>query len=67
MSGEPEPTAADSFDVNAVTVKLPEFWTDNAWVWFAQAEAQFAIRGVTSNLTKFYYCVPALNKADAPK
>ena len=54
-----------SLDIKAVVVKLPEFWTDNAKVWFAQTEAQFAVRGVTSSLTKFYYCVGALNRADA--
>ena len=43
-----KPTATASFDVNAVAVKLPEFWADNARVWFAQMEAQFAIRGVNS-------------------
>ena len=59
-----EPAAATSFNVNAVAVKLPQFLTDNTRVWFAQAEAQFTIKGVTSNLTKFYYCVTALNKAD---
>ena len=28
-------------------------------------EAQFAVRGITSSLTTFYYCVGALNRADA--
>ena len=40
-------------------------WTDNARVWFVQTEVQFAVRGVTSSLTKFFYCVEALNHADA--
>ena len=59
-----KPMAAASFDINAVTVKIPEFWADNARVWFAQTEAQFAVRGVTSSLTKFYYCMGALNRSD---
>ena len=54
-----------TFDLKVIAVKLPEFWADNARVWFAQMEAQFAVRGVTSSLTKFYYCVGALNCADA--
>ena len=54
-----------TFNINTVAVKLPEFWTDNAQVWFAQAEAQFAIRNVSSSVTKSYYCVAALNRADA--
>ena len=59
------PEASVSFDINAVAVKIPEFWTDNAWVWFAQAKAQITIRNVSSTLTKFYYCVASLNHADA--
>ena len=31
-----------------------------AEVWFAQAEAQFAIRSVTVSKTKFYYAVASL-------
>ena len=28
-------------------------------------EAQFAIKAITCSLTKFYYCIAALGKADA--
>ena len=65
LAASSRPDATVSFDVNTVTIKLLEFWTDNACVWFAQTEALFAIRGVTSSLTKFYYCVATLTKADA--
>ena len=51
--------------IHAVALKLPEFWADNELVWFAQTEAQFAVRGLTCSLTKFYYCVTALGRADA--
>ena len=34
------------------------------FVW-AQTEAQFAIRGITSSLTKFHYCVGALGPSGA--
>ena len=37
-----------------VSMKLPIFWPDAAEVWFAQADAQFAIRSVTVSKTKFY-------------
>ena len=67
MSQPPEASSALTFDLNAITfdlnavtfylnavgLQLPEFWADNARVWFAQTEAQFAVRGVTSSLTKF--------------
>ena len=59
------PVATAPFNINSVAVKLPEFWTDNVKVWFAQSKAQFAVRGVNSSLTKFYYCVGALNHANA--
>jgi hypothetical protein len=44
----------------AVAVKLPPFWVDNAEVWFLQAEAQFAIAGVTSERTAFYHVLTTL-------
>ena len=40
-----------------VSMKLPTFWADAAEVWFAQADAQFAIWSVTLSKTKFYHSV----------
>ena len=34
--------------VNAVALKLPTFWTERPAVWFALAEAQFLVNGITS-------------------
>lgn len=45
---------------NAVTLKLPEFWTENPAIWFVQAEAQFALRGITNDDTKYHHVVSAL-------
>ena len=58
-------SAPDRHSVHALALKLPEFWADNAHVWFAQTEAQFATRGITCRETKFYFCVAALGRADA--
>ena len=44
------PSASDSHSVHAVAFKLPEFWADKAHVWFAQKEAQFAVRNLTCSL-----------------
>lgn len=46
--------------LTTVSIKLPTFWTDSPEVWFLQAEAQFAIKRVTTSLTKFHHCVAAL-------
>ena len=47
------------------TLKLPEFWEQNARAWFAQAEAQFAIKEITEDETRFYHVVAALTSATA--
>ena len=46
----PEDTA------NAVALKLPSFWTSQPAVWFIQAEAQFTLRNITADETKYAYC-----------
>ena len=35
----------------AISLKLPEFYTDNPDVWFVYCEAQFLLRGVTHDHT----------------
>ena len=45
---------------NAVALKLPTFWSHQPRVWFAQAEAQFTLRGVTVDSTKYSYLIAAL-------
>lgn len=52
---------------NAVAIKLPVFWTNQPQVWFAQSEAQFAIRGITNDETKFYHVVAALDQHTATR
>lgn len=56
--------AADSDAITqltaAVAIKLPNFWPDQPIVWYSQAEAQFAIKNITTSLTKFYHCVAVL-------
>ncbi|KFD50265.1 hypothetical protein M514_08893 [Trichuris suis] len=53
-------TSPDSATVAGVAVKLPSFWPHAPKLWFAQAKAQFHLRGVTSSLTQFHYTIAAL-------
>lgn len=48
-------------NVFRVSTKLPSFWADKPAVWFAQAEAQFAVNRITVERTKFDYVVAQLD------
>lgn len=62
------PTFLDSMSgVSAVSLKLPGFWSAQPEVWFLQAEAQFAIRDITKDETKYYYVVAALDQVTASR
>ena len=52
---------------NAVSLKLPTFWTSQPEVWLTQAEAQFHIRNITADTTKYYYVVSALDQPTASR
>ena len=48
-----------------VNVKLPEFWSEAAHVWFVQANIEFAVKSVSVESTKFSYVVAALPESVA--
>uniref|UniRef100_A0A5S6Q170 Retrotransposon gag domain-containing protein n=1 Tax=Trichuris muris TaxID=70415 RepID=A0A5S6Q170_TRIMR len=54
-------------DVSAVSVSLPLFCLEAPALWFAQAEAQFHLRHITSRLTKFYHTIASLLAAIATR
>lgn len=47
--------------VYAATVKLPEFWQHDPEPWFQHIEAQFRLRGITVDDTRYYHVVAALD------
>lgn len=52
---------------NKAALKLPEFWESAAAAWFAQAEAQFAIHGITDDDARYYHVVAALGSSTASR
>ncbi|GFY28287.1 uncharacterized protein TNCV_4396211 [Trichonephila clavipes] len=52
-----ESSCMEPAQVYRISPKLPPFWADKPTVWFAQAESQFALAHITSDVTKFHYIV----------
>ena len=52
---------------HAVSLKLPTFWPSQPEVWFAQAKAQFHLHKVTTDETKYYYVLAALDQSTATR
>ena len=50
-----------SSDISAVGLKLLPLWLADPEVWFAQVEAQFACRRLTSHCSKFDHVVSSLS------
>ncbi|XP_025763337.1 uncharacterized protein LOC112846992 isoform X1 [Oreochromis niloticus] len=45
----------------AVALKLPDFWLHNPPPWFVHIEAQFSLRGVSADDTKYHHVVASLD------
>jgi hypothetical protein len=48
-------------EVSQVAVRLSPFWVERPAVWFAQAEAQFSLAGISSEKTKFFHVISQLD------
>lgn len=49
-------------EVARVAVRLPAFWPNRPAAWFAQAEAQFHLAGITNERTQFYHVISQLEE-----
>jgi hypothetical protein len=49
-------------EISRGAVRLRSFWTERPAVWFAQAEAQFSLAGISSERTKFHYFISHLDQ-----
>ncbi|XP_068190809.1 uncharacterized protein [Antennarius striatus] len=48
----------------AATVKLPEFWQHDPDPWFQHTDAQFHLRGITADETRYFHVVSALDSSN---
>ncbi|CAI5677634.1 unnamed protein product [Oreochromis niloticus] len=57
-AASPLPLAAAAF---AVPLELPDFWLHDPPSWFVHVEAQFALRGISADDTKYHQVVASLD------
>lgn len=51
-----------SIRIERVAIKPPPFWRTSPKLWFSHLEAQFATGSITTDETKYYYVVAALDE-----
>jgi hypothetical protein len=44
-------------EVSSVVVRLPPLWAERPAMWFAQAEVQFFLAGISSETSKFCHVI----------
>lgn len=53
--------------VNAVAMKFPSFWTSNPTSWFTTAEANFRLKGIITDSTKYFHVIQSLDSDTSSK
>jgi len=53
---------AENVDIKAVALKLPPCWSKNMALWFSRCEAQFRLKNITADGTKFDHIVAVLEE-----
>ena len=58
----PDGNQGNEFLAAAVSssLNLPSFWLERPHTWFAMCESTFAVRQITSPITKYHHCVSKL-------
>lgn len=63
-SGDAISNEPAQLDTVAASCRLPAFWPNNPHLWFAQAESEFALKGIRAEATKYHLAIRALSERD---
>jgi hypothetical protein len=67
MSTENGVPATEPVSRSAASVKLPTFWAATPAGWFRSMEGQFAVKGITSGVEKYFLVLATLSETQVDK
>jgi hypothetical protein len=62
-----ENAATEPVSRGGASVKLPTFWAATPAGWFRSVEAQFAVKGITLGVEKYFLVLASLSEAQVDK